>query len=652
MKKITILLILLGFAIGFKFLNSASSKVSKYRYHTIEQIEAFKDTMLRAPIAAGEYFLPSSSCRGCHGYDSAHVSNIDEAGNDVNLVNRWESSMMALSAKDPFWKAKVRQEILINPGHAGLLQNKCLDCHAPLGSYTSKYHGHPFYGLSDLANDSLGKDGVSCGACHAIGPNGLGQGNMFSGNIPYDTSSHVEYGPFTSPAVGPMELYEGFTPKFSNHMDQARVCSSCHTLITQTADLSGNPTGGEFVEQATYHEYKNSDFPGNNIKCQTCHMPQLPDAITIANGFSGLTPRSPFNQHVFAGANSFMLNLIKNNKGSLSVEASNNSFDSTIVATSQMLKYKSIDLDLMLDSVTVDTAYFKVKIKNKAGHKFPSGYPSRRAVLQLVITDSNNDTVFRSGTFNEQQRVVGENPSFEQHHDLINQSNVPQIYELAPGDANNQFTSILERASVILKDNRIPPAGFTTSAPSYDTTIISNDALNDPDFNKTSSIEGSGIDYVHFAAPVNGFIGNLKIRAKMYYQSVPPKWVDQLFAMSAPEIDNFKNMYNNADQKPFLMVSDSLMNIDITTSVKSNPSYENIRVYPTISMDGKVNISTDQTELIRVVDVYTSDGKHPAHIINSSYQSDLSLNLPEASGIYYLRIQTDKKTYYKKIVKS
>src|ERR1700757_4302343 len=106
-KKITIICILICFAIGFKFLNSASSKDSPLTYHTLEQINAYHDTLKRAPIAAGQYFLPSSSCRGCHGYDLAHNSNIDEAGEDVNLVDRWESSMMALSSKDPFWRAKV-----------------------------------------------------------------------------------------------------------------------------------------------------------------------------------------------------------------------------------------------------------------------------------------------------------------------------------------------------------------------------------------------------------------------------------------------------------------------------------------------------------------------------------------------------------------
>jgi hypothetical protein len=651
MKKITILFLLIGFALGFKFLNSASSEVPKYQFHTPEQIEAYKDTMLRAPIAAGEYFLPSSSCAGCHGYDSAHTASIDEAGNDVNLVDRWESSMMALASKDPFWKAKVRQEILINPGHAGELQNKCLDCHAPLGSYTSKYHGNPFYTLENLANDTLGKDGVSCAACHAIGPNGLGLGSFFSGNIPYDTNE-IEYGPFPSPYVGPMQLYEGLTPMYSAHMDESRVCSSCHTLVTQTADLSGNPTGGHFVEQATYHEYVNSSFPGNSITCQNCHMPQLPDAIILSNSTSGLTPRAPFNQHVFQGANYFMLNLIKNNKDSLKAYIPDDKFDSTIVATSSMLRLKSIDLNLILDSTTTDTAYFRVKLKNKAGHKFPSGYPSRRGVLQVVVTDAVNDTIFKSGIFNNQKRVIGENPSYEPHHEVIRQSNVSQIYELAPGDVNNQFTSILERASVVLKDNRIPPAGFTTSSPVYDTTLVSNDALADNDFNKTGMTEGSGMDYVHFHVPVSGATGSLKIRAKMFYQSVPPKWVDALFAMSAPEIDKFETMYQNADQSPFLMVSDSLTNVSLATGINNQQNKNGINVWPTVSMDGKINVSAEYGEMIRVIDVYTGDGKHPLQLINHSFGQELILNLPETPGVYYLRIQTGRKTYYKKVVKS
>ena len=202
-KKITILFIIVGFAIGFKFMNSAASNSPAKKFHTQSQLDAYKGIHTRAPIAPGEYFLPSSSCRGCHGYDSATVANINEAGEDVNLVDRWESSMMALSAKDPFWKAKVTHEITINPAHAGPLQNKCLDCHAPMGAFTSKFHGDPFYSLTDLASDTLGQDGVSCMGCHTIKPT---VGFTFSGDIPYDTLLSV-YGPFTAPFVAPMQLY-------------------------------------------------------------------------------------------------------------------------------------------------------------------------------------------------------------------------------------------------------------------------------------------------------------------------------------------------------------------------------------------------------------------------------------------------------------
>jgi hypothetical protein len=648
MKKITIISALIIVAVGFNFLNSALSRPTVKKFHTEEEIAVYTGHARRAPIAAGEYFLPSSSCRGCHGYDSAHVSNIAESGADVNLVDRWESSMMANSARDPFWRAKVSQEITINPAHSGVLQNKCTDCHAPMGRYTSMLHGHPYYGLSDLETDSLGIDGVSCGSCHKIGPS---TGFTFSGNIPYDTSM-VEYGPFTAPSVGPMQLYEGFTPTYSPHMDNGKLCSACHTLITESVDLSGALTGGYFVEQATYHEFVNSSFPGNNIKCQTCHMPQNVDGIIIANGFLGLTPRVPFNQHVFAGANSFMLNVLKNNRDSLGIDVPTDKFDSTIVATMDMLQHKSINFTLSMDSINVDTAYFKVKLENKAGHKFPSGYPSRRAVLQFVAIDALGDTVFRSGLFDANKRVIGEPaaPSFEPHHNVINQTGVSQIYEIVPGDVNGHFTSVLERAANLLKDNRIPPAGFTTTHAVYDTTLISGDALADGDFNKNGLTEGTAIDYVHFHVPLVGVTGHLDIKTKVYYQSVPPKWTDEMFTLNTAPINKFKHMYQDADHTPVLVAKDSMNNVNLVTGINTNSA--SARVFPTVSMDGRVYVSSDYGTFITSIEILTAEGKLVSKIINSNYASDFTIDLPAAKGIYFLRIYSNNKIVYKKVVKS
>lgn len=647
-KKVLVVITLICFVIALNYSNSISSSDSYVQFNSHEDSLILKSTIHHSPIAAGEYFLPSLNCRGCHGSDSALVANVAEGGADINLVDRWESSMMALSAKDPFWRAKVSHEILINPSHSNELQDKCTSCHAPMGRYTSLYQGNAHFGLQELVTNPLGLDGVSCGACHAISPN---VGFTFSGNIPYDTT-HKEYGPFTAPFVAPMQLYEGFTPVYSPHTSTAKMCSSCHTLVTQTADLTGNLTGGIFVEQATYHEYLNSNFPANNIVCQTCHMPQLSDPIIIANGYSGLQPRMPFNQHVFAGANSFMLNLIKNNKDSLDIQVANTKFDATIAATATMLKTQSINLDVQIENITSDTAYFKVKIENKAGHKFPSGYPSRRAVLQFVVTDGNSDTVFQSGVFNNQYRVIGENPSFEMHHDIIAQSNVPQIYEMVMGDVNFQFTSVLERAANLLKDNRIPPPGFTTSSSVYDTVKISNDAIIDPDFNKTNAVEGSGIDYIHYHVPLVGIVGDLNVKTKVYYQSVPPKWVDEMLTLSSPEIDKFKTMFNNANQQPFLVASDSLNNVLLSTQIASKKEQDEIKVWPTLSTDGMVFISTNNGPLIRCVKIYSNQGKFEREFFNTAFQSDFTISLPDSPGVYYLKIETDKKVFIKKIVKA
>jgi hypothetical protein len=643
-KKILIVsALLLVLILLASFLNPHQYE-AKASFHTPQEIEAFKKQLMSS-IGPGEYFLTSAHCKGCHGYDSAMMANIDEDGNSVNLFDHWQSTMMANSARDPLWRAKVSHEIQVNPAHTSELQDKCTSCHAPMGRYNAMYHGATTYGLADIAADSLGQDGVSCTSCHTIGTNA---GQTFSGEIPYDTTRHI-YGPFDLPVIGPMQLYEGYTPTFSTHMNQSRLCSSCHTLITQTVDLSGNYTGGQFTEQATYHEYLNSNFPADSITCQSCHMPHVADPVVIANGFAALQPRFPFNQHVFAGGNAFMLNMIKNNKASLGAIAEDWKFDSTIANTIALLRERTLSFSLTLDSSLNDTGYFSVRLENKAGHKFPSGYPSRRAVLQLVMTDAAGDTVFKSGTFNPDFRVAGETPNFEPHHDVISQENVPQIYELVMGDVNYNFTSVLERAANLLKDDRIPPAGFTTMHYAYDTALISNDALSDADFNKVSGVEGSGVDIVHYHVPLASAAGNVTVHARVYYQSVPPKWVDELLAYNSAEIDSFRNMFSNADQSPVLIASDSIVNIALTTDPQQKS--HGLKVYPTVSAEGKVFVEVPPGSYIIKIEVFNSGGSLVINQESSPGSTINSIFLPREQSVYLMKIKTDKGIFYRKVVR-
>jgi hypothetical protein len=628
-------------------LFASQQNIATSRYHSKKELASFQ--MHTGPIGPGEYFLPSSRCGGCHGKDSLGWANVNEDLVDVNLYDRWSASMMGMSARDPFWRAKVSQEKLVNPAHGLDLEDKCTSCHAPMGHYNAHFNGASHYTIADFDNDSLGIDGVSCAGCHTIGEAGLG--TTFSGEILFDTTRKI-YGPFVGPMVGPMQLYTGYTPVYSPHISDSKLCASCHTLITSTADLNGNLTGGKYVEQATYHEYKNSIYSQNNTSCQNCHMARISDPIMIANGYLSLTPRTPFNQHSFAGANSFMLKLMKANKNALGLDLPDYKFDTTLIATDRMLKEKSVDLTLHFDSVANDSAYFRVKLVNKAGHKFPSGYPSRRAVLQFVIKDSSNDTIFKSGIFHSDFSVAGEQPAFEPHHNIINQSGVSQIYEIVMGDVNGNYTSVLERGAFSLKDNRLTPTGFSTQHPSYDTVQISADALADPDFNKISGIEGSGTDEVHFHVPVAGINGSINATAKIIYQTLPPKFVQEMFSLSSAPIDDFKNMFNAADKTPVVANADSLMNLQlITYTVSQLNQRDDIRVFPTLTVDGRVSVNAYGKIEIKQIDVFDANGKYVIGKISSQNTKSETLNLTGNEGIYFIRIKTNKKEFYKKVIK-
>jgi hypothetical protein len=342
--------------------------------------------------------------------------------------------------------------------------------------------------------------------------------------------------------------------------------------------------------------------------------------------------------------------MIKNNRISLGVDVEDWKFDSTIAATNRMLRDSAVVFNLQLDSSANNTGYFTVRIKNKAGHKFPSGYPSRRAVVQLVVTDAIGDTVFKSGTFTNDYRVVGETPSYEPHHNIISQSDVPQIYELVMGDVNNHFTSVLERSATLLKDNRIPPEGFTTLSNVYDTVLMSNDALADADFNKVNSVEGSGVDLVHYQVPLAGAIGNLTIHARIYYQSVPPKWVSEMFAYSSAEIDSFQAMFNNADQTPLLMASDSLVNMVLSVP-QSQAGEGEINVYPTISTDGFVHVKSLAAAGIKHIEIYSSEGKKVNELNLTGYLTGCSIFLPPGKAVYLMKIELETKTFYRKVIR-
>ena len=51
------------------------------------------------------------------------------------MVTDWRSTMMANAARDPYWQASVRREILDHPKLTAAIEDKCATCHMPMARY-------------------------------------------------------------------------------------------------------------------------------------------------------------------------------------------------------------------------------------------------------------------------------------------------------------------------------------------------------------------------------------------------------------------------------------------------------------------------------------------------------------------------------------
>ncbi len=624
------------------FLGFFPSSESNAAFHDEVELNYFKDHGLLDVIDSSQYFPTSSLCGGCHGLDNEGFAMVDRNGEDINPYDDWRATMMAQSAKDPFWRAKVSHEILVNPSHSLELQDKCTSCHAPLGHYTAKYKGFDHYTIDDMLVDTIGLDGVSCAACHQQDSVMLGQ--LFSGEINFDTS-RVVYGPYPFPFAPPMRDFVGFEPVMSLHINDAGTCAGCHTLITETVDLNGDLTGDKFVEQATYHEWLNSSYNTQDVSCQKCHMPQIDDTVIISDNYIFLEGRTPYGLHEMVGANTFMLQLMKENKSLLGIQATDANYDSTLQATYDMLQNQSIDLTLDLENLDMDTAYFSVRVRNKAGHKFPSGYPSRRAFIEFVVTEENGDTLFSSGVLGSDYEVYGQDPQAEPHFQMINNKEQVQIYELVNGDVNGNFSTVLERGFQGLKDNRLPPIGFTTDHEVYDTTMIIGNALNDPDFNKDENgVQGTGADITRYHVPLDGYEGEIDLNVSFHYQSLPPKWMEEMFSESTTEINFFKALYDAADQSTVVVAKDSIHNILVNSVAIEDIENGHFKMYPNPTSNGEVIFNAGETEILGV-SVYSLNGQ----LINKFKKGTINIQLPDQPGIYLVKVLTNNGLFTEKI---
>ena len=80
-----------------------------------------------------------------------------------------------------------------------------------------------------------------------------------------------------------------------------------------------------------------------------------------------------------------------------------------------MLQESTLEVSLNEISQTSDTLFLVLSLKNLAGHKFPGGFPSRRAFVEIILLNENDDTLFHSGKMDSNYNLVSEDASFSAH---------------------------------------------------------------------------------------------------------------------------------------------------------------------------------------------------------------------------------------------
>jgi hypothetical protein len=471
--------------------------------------------------------------------------------------------MMANSARDPYWQAGVRREVLDHPESKAAIEDECSKCHMPMARYQANYEGreaeifsHLVFG-SDDRMDQLAQDGVSCSLCHQITDDKLGTRESLTGGFVVDTTKdkgeRAEYGPYDI-EDGQNRIMRssssGYQPTKGEHVQKSELCATCHTLITKALGPGGKVIG-ELPEQMPYQEWFASEFRDKQ-SCQDCHMPAVEEETRIAVTL-GL-PRENMSRHTFIGGNFFMLRMLNQHRNDLGVWALPAEFEAAANRTIEFLRTQTARVTIDQVNMTTGRLQADISVENRSGHKFPTAYPSRRAWLHVTVRDRDNRIVFESGALNRNGSIQGNDNDadpkrFESHYNEITSADQVQIYEDIMVDTNNVPTTGLLTAVRYIKDNRLLPAGFNKTAVEQE-IATQGEATNDADFT-------GGRDRIRYSIPVGNAQGPFQVEAKLWFQPISYRWAENLRPYEAMEPQRFTRYYDAMSSGSAVMIDEA-----------------------------------------------------------------------------------------------
>lgn len=430
--------------------------------------------------------LFSQSCLVCHQYD--------DDGNRAHMVNpydNWATSMMGQATRDPVWHAAlaIANQDVANSG------DTCLRCHTPNGWLDGR--SVPTDGSALTYTDF---DGVSCNFCHRMvdpvaspdnpTPDTQILADLVAAGVHPTQPGNGRY------VVDPIDVRRGplnDVPENLHGVDilvspfhrEGHMCGTCHDVSNAMFTRQANgtyalnalgaphPTGNShdmMPEQRTYSEWLNSAFNSGGVAfadgrfggehptgvmqtCQDCHMPKRVGGLCAFWTAPPFFLRDDISEHSFTGANTWVIGAVYDqyqsdaNLTSDLVDLSRSRVENMLRAASDM---QAVQLG----------AQMKVRVVNYGGHKLPTGYPEgRRMWINVQYLNSLGEIIDERGEYDYQTADLSTADTKVYEAKFGMDSTVAAATGLPAGQSFH-----LTLNNVILKDNRIPPIGFSNAS--------------------------------------------------------------------------------------------------------------------------------------------------------------------------------------------
>ena len=538
------------------------------------------DALAATTTAENDRFATSPLCARCHDNVDTSAALRDPDGVGIAPMDLWRSTAMSASARDPFWRAVVSAEAATNPTQVPVIENLCLRCHAPMAHESLAADARLSMAVLDAGGTAtqLALDGGACAACHQILEGNLGEEESYTGGFEIGDQRLI-FGGHPSPNPRPMSNQSGFTPVHAPHIGESALCGTCHTLETHTLAEDGSYTGHLLLEQGPYLEWRNSVFTteaatlhADAASCADCHLPRTTDggaridtqiAHTPGGGTygPGAAPvRQGVHRHLLVGGNTWLPRLLRTHRTALQPNASDAELQATEAAARDLLRNATASVAVRDATHAEGTLTFTVHVENKAGHKFPSAYPSRRAWLRVRVRDASGAVFFESGAYDDAGRLLdGDGDvhaadlvggAVESHRTLISDPSQVQIYESIMEDAAGAPTWRLMRAARYRKDNRLLPRGWNPLHAEAERAGPRGAATEDTDFQ-------AGSDDVAFRVSTGAHAAPFTVDVTLLYQVLGTRYASELFAVDTQAVASFRRMWEGIDRRPEIVAETS-----------------------------------------------------------------------------------------------